>query len=340
MTIAQNAFVTTATGSNDAVFLSDAGTATGSAVISSYVLANGSNIFTMGVDNQNVNAHGGTLLIHALNFALGNISDTTPFTNITLDMTNGGAATTLLKLDGDSLAYVDTLKLTGVQANGVTNWASIDWDGDGTALFNITNFLGGLDIRASAGVQALTGSGGSDVIATGLGADTVNLGTIGGGGIDAVVYSGLEANDVNITGFTTGSGSGYDILNFANLTLNRGATVNDVSFQSFQTGTSVTANATVVAFNTLQLDTPQNVATAVQAITGGLGEGSKMIFLIANTANTSIGVWSWQDSSGVDSGAVDAGELLSLGQLQGYLADATTNLAALAANNFSHTYIA
>jgi hypothetical protein len=99
----------------------------------------------------------------------------------------------------------------------------------------------------------------------------------------------------------------------------------------------------VVAFNTLQLDTEANVATAVQAITGGLGEGSKMIFLIADTANNNIGVWSWQDTTGTgneDNGAVTAGELLSLGQLQGYLASATTSLSAMNSSNFNYTYIA
>jgi hypothetical protein len=343
MTIAQhNAFTTinaSGTGSTaETITLTDAGTATGKAAIENYVLADGTNTFTLGANDQNIAATGGRLLINAANFELGYISDVGPFNNITLDMTNGGAAATLLKLDGDSLANVDTLKLTGLQANDVTDWASIDWYGGGSAA-NITNFIGGLDIRASAGNQLLTGSASSDVIATGLGADSVNLGAIGGGGNDAVVYSSLEANDVNITGFTTGSGAGYDILNFANLTLGHGTSGNNVVFSKF-TNAADMANVTVIGFNTLKQDTADNLSTAIDLAVGNLGAGSQMIFLAANSENTAIGVWAWQDATNnATAGRVDASELTKIGQLQGY-SDALVAMTEMNASNFSHTYIA
>jgi hypothetical protein len=335
MTILQNAMITTATATN-IVTLSDIGAATGKAAVESYVLANGTNTFTMGANDQNIAAQGGSLLINAVNFELGTITETAA-TNITLDMTNGVAGT-LINLDGASLAKIDTLVLRGDQAHNVIDWASINWDGIGAS--NITTFAGGLDIRASTGDQALTGSAGNDVIATGLGDDTVNLGAIDDGGNDTVVYSGRNANDVNITGFTTGVGTDYDVLDFANLTLTRGTTADDVNFQSFISG-SVEANATVIAFNNLQLDSAENVATTVQAITGGLGKSSKMIFLIADSGNDKIGVWSWEDSNIADpAGKVDASELVMLGELLGYTNSAITALAAMDASNFSHTYIA
>ncbi len=82
-----------------------------------------------------------------------------------------------------------------------------------------------------------------------------------------------------------------------------------------------------------------NVATAVQAITGGLGEFSEMIFLIADSVNDNIGVWSWCDSNSADNGKVNSSKLLMLGQLHGYTDTATTALAAMNASNFSPTYI-
>jgi hypothetical protein len=291
-------------------------------------LANGTNTFTMGVNDQNIAAQGGTLLIDAGNFLLGVITESSS-TNITLDMRGGS----LSNLDGASLATIDTLVFNANQVSGVTNWGSIDWDGVGL-LAPITNFAGGLNIKGSAGVQALTGSAGNDVIETGAGADTVNLGA---GGIDSVVYSSREANDVNITGFTTGTGG--DILNFANLTLTDGVTANGLVFQNRASGVEIIANATVVGFAVLQLDTAENVATAIQDISAGLGEASKMVFLIADTDNDKIGVWSWEDSADSDLGGINASELLLLGNLEGYAGAATTALAAMTAANFSYNFI-
>ena len=329
MTNAQNALITTATNTN-IVTLSDAGAATGAALVESYVLAAGTNTFTMGADDQNIKASGGVLqidvlTINALDFKLGTI-DETAVTAITLDMTNSISAD-LLNLDGASLAAIDTLVLTALQAHNVSDWASIDWDGTGTS--NIADFLGGLDILGSAGVQVLVGSAGNDVIATGTGADTVDLSS---GGADTVVFDRvIETMDVSITGFTVGNVTGADILDFSALALGHGVTGDAVVFNHY-TSALASASDTVIAFDTLQLDTAANVATAVQLATGGLGEGSQMIFLIANTADTAIGVWSWQDSVTFDSGRIDAAELTKIGQLQ--VTGALATLSSMDTANF------
>ena len=332
MTIAQNALISAATDIN-IVTLSDMGTlleiasATGSAFVESYVLADGVNSFTMGVDGQNISASGGTLEIDASTFTLGHITETAP-TVITLDMTHSRDSD-LLNLDGASLANVDTLVLTAAQADMVENWTNIDYDKEGVAA-HITDFVGGLNIQGSDGVQHLTGSAGDDVIASGLGADFVALGAIGGGGHDKVVFSALEANDVTVSGFTTGAGAGSDVLDFSSLTLSHNAE-HSLVFNNYDL-IKGSASDTVIGFNTLQMDTAEGVASAVQGLTGGLGEGSKIIFLVAQSANAAIGVWSWQDSNDADAGHIEAAELTLIGVLQE--TNAMAAMTAMTSANF------
>ena len=109
MTIAQNALITTASGTNT-VTLSDAGTATAASQVESYVLANGTNSFTFAADTAQT-VVGGTGA-DTINVTLGDAVVPTP-----------GAVVTSANLGSDSMSDTVVINNSGgaSAANSVNN---------------------------------------------------------------------------------------------------------------------------------------------------------------------------------------------------------------------------
>ena len=95
-------------------------------------------------------------------------------------------------------------------------------------------------------------------------------------------------------------------------------------------------NSTILAFSTLQQDTTNNLATAIQNATGGMGEGSELIFITGDTGDDKINIFHWNDTNGADGGAIDASEVTLIGSLTGFTNDAANQIAnTLHADNFT-----
>lgn len=142
MTIAQNALITTAAGTN-IVTLSEAGDATGAALVESYVLANGDQTFTLGAAGQSVTTGTGTGNVTvAFNgrTATGTINGTTA--NLTLDVAGATDLTNanLVGVNAIIVAENATLRLTAEQAD------ALNVTGAGNVIITA---LGGSDVDIS-----------------------------------------------------------------------------------------------------------------------------------------------------------------------------------------------
>ena len=161
---------------------SDAGTATGVAGVAEYILANGTNDFTLAA-SQTQKVTGGTG------------ADTITLTAGTHTIVGGGTGTDTLKIaqassastiaDGAALDLSNTSQQTWSGSNKVTMSGVEDIDASGQL-----NTAVGLTLTGSTGANSLTGGSGNDTLIGGAGADTLN-GGVGTG--DVVSYADVTA---------------------------------------------------------------------------------------------------------------------------------------------------
>jgi hypothetical protein len=230
--------------------------------------------------------------------------------DVSLEFTNAGtinASTVLTNVDVINLASGVTT-LTAAQANGVS--------------FAGSAVEASVRITGSDGVQALVGTTGNDVISTGTGLDIVDITQ---GGSDTLVFSG-DAEDMNITGFLGGSGDGADVLDFSAIT---GLTSNSYkAYNSVQDNDPVRDPITgiVAEFADSAINVQSIFAQAGGFLNSKIDSASptNMIFLISNSAQSSVGIWHWQDAEGLDTN-VQANELTLLGKLLGENSTSLTN---------------
>ncbi|MDA9824248.1 hypothetical protein N9D03_01270 [Alphaproteobacteria bacterium] len=303
--------------------------------IENVTLANGVNRITASANDQNITSDGGTLYIDLADRELGTLTESSA-TTTTLDISG---TTSLLKLDGVNLSTVETLRLGADQANGTTDWTNFDWDGAGVAA-NITTFSGKLIVEGRTGDQTITGTGGADEFHGGTGSDTIT----GGNGIDTYFFDSTPtANDFIITDFTLGTGGDVldlSMFNLIRVAANGSTETTTIDFEnyplSFQSHGGADDTSTILAFSTLQQDTTANLATALQNATGGMGEGSELIFITADTGNDQINIFHWNDSAVADGGAIEESEMTLIGSLTGFTNDADNQIAnTLHSDNFT-----
>jgi len=176
------------------------------------------------------------------------------------------AAVTLLNIEGITFAAGGaTATFSGAQLSGramaITGGAGTDVltvnaavgssvDLSGLTFTSWTAGTDGLNLNGAAGGETLRGSVKDDVITGGDGRDTINLSD---GGSDTVVMTGIvaAANRDAITGFTVGSGTGFDVVNLGKA--NTTADIGTVAIQEV----AAAPNAGV-AFNTT-LTTGNNI---------------------------------------------------------------------------------
>jgi len=187
-------------------------------------------------------------------------------------------------------------------------------------------------ITGSAGVQVLVGTTGHDEIATGAGADTVNIEQ---GGNDTLVFDG-STNDMEITGFDAALlDADGDILDFSALSgVLSGSGVNVLS---------TTDNNLTMAGKVIVLEDVVGSAAAIAtqfAQYGNMAPGGILNSLISNgeskifvaDAGDSVtphsNVWRWTDA-GANDGNLQAAELELLGTLEGLTKDQLSNLTSV-----------
>lgn len=162
--------------------LSDAGTATGVAGIAEYVLANGTNTFTL-ASGETQKVTGGTGA-DTINLTAGTHTIVGGGTGTdTLKIAQGSSATTIA--DGAALSLADTTQQTWSGTNKVTMSQMEDIDASGQL-----NTAVGLTLTGSTAANSLKGGSGDDTIIGGAGADTIN-GGVGTG--DIVSYADVTA---------------------------------------------------------------------------------------------------------------------------------------------------
>ena len=231
-------------------------------------------------------------------------------------------------VDGNTLVRTT---MTSAQANGVV------FSGEGT-----------VEITASAGLQTLEGTAGDDIIwgdedaAT---TDTVDLGSVGGGGTDTLKFYSAE-NGMTVTGFTTGTGTGHDVLDFSNLNLVNNAengAETDTASATVYSGTNLSiydningklAGLVIALADLESIDSASTLATAFsvringQMLNSFVSPNSKLIFLTGSdreiegelVAGADTKIWLWDDTTagaGTGNGSLNSNELTLLGTLEG-----------------------
>jgi len=190
MTIAQNALITTAADTN-IVTLSNAGAATGKAAIESYVLANGTNTFTLGATGQNVTGGTGADTVNVAGqtvngvYALGSGADVIVATNgANIAGVNAGAATTaetLALTGGITMTLAQHNAFTTVTALGASDAVTLTTAGAATGKEGVESYV------LANGVGNIFNTSTFDVnVTSGTGDDTI----IGGAGMNTVTYTG------------------------------------------------------------------------------------------------------------------------------------------------------
>jgi len=215
---------------------------------------------------------------------------------------------------------------------------------------------GGLYIRDDAatyhsGAETLYGTNNNDTFAGGGYGDTIDLtgSTSAKGGTDTIAFSTLAGSnghtvDFSISGFTTGSGMGHDILNFSALsshTAHNGA--GDVSAISLGAVPSTLAQEVVVVTDSFGADA-SGVASVFGAGSNLLNKAlaavgnTDAVFIVAladpndsgsGAPAVNFGVWHWQAANG-SNGYVHAAELTEIGVLHGLT---QTQIAAMTSAN-------
>jgi len=280
-------------------------------------------------DNGDLNTitvgEGGLLKIRAAEFTAGHttlnitgasveVSNATP--NTAYDFSRLTAITSTVVYATSGQIHPDS-NFTGVSdiklATGVTEMLAEQANG-----ISFTGSAAGasVNISGSSGDQNLNGTSGNDTFDTGSGTDAVNISQ---GGSDELIFT-TEANDMDITGFDVNSGAENDVINFGNLYLA------NINFRSFNTETgdpNVQFTDPITGLEDIYANSALNVETAFKQYGNFLNNmitnvvQDKMVFLIANTADTVVNIWYWQDAPASNDNRVQQTELTKIGSLLG-----------------------
>ncbi len=261
MTLAQhNAFSSiTATGGADSITLDDAGTLTGDADIEAYVLANGTNIFTIGAAGQNITENDGVNSVLGAGLAL-----TGNFVNFdaddTLTMTTGGsingaqgnAGGAGTALGFGTLVMSGTVSMTKDQHNA---FATITATGANDEIQITDQFIGSND----ADIELYDLNGTDNTITLNTSADVE-----AGGENDVVVVNGITLGADTIDGEGTGTASANSLGdNNDTIQLVTGSNISAATVQNFeQIGVNDNASVTMTA---AQFGTFSNALSAAVA---------------------------------------------------------------------------
>ncbi|MBX9608762.1 MAG: hypothetical protein K2Y51_21255 [Gammaproteobacteria bacterium] len=312
VTLAQNALIDAALG-NNTVTLSEAGTVTGKSEVEAYVLANGTNDFTLGADGQDVTGGSGDDTLRATTGQLAGASLAGGAGSAdTLVLTSNAVSTVTV---GGTLSGIEVMDLDAINV-GVDFTANADvrqvLAGSGADTLNLAAVAAGATVSAGAGADTVTGGAGNDSIDVGVDgdADLVNA----GGGSDTVLNFGA-GDTINLEGGADtaayaavnatvdgGTGGGADTLEIA-------ATTGAMTFDFSQTNAQqVTVGGTGTWRNF------ENLAAggASHALTVTLASGSTSV--VTGSGDDRVGLRvqnvSVDAGAGIDTLAVSGGGAL------------------------------
>ncbi len=295
MTVAQHESFTTFTAAdNETVTLTDSGDFTGDSAVENYVLAAGTNTFTLGSGSQSVDAtasSGDTIDVQGLT-ATGTIETVTGDTielstgaNISgVDAEGSGAGSAFnadtLTLSGDASVTMTvaqhegftTITAAGTEQITLSDAGTASGDSnvetyvlaDGTNTFTaadggqtVVGGTGADTITGGTGADDLSGGGGSDTITGGGGSDTID----GGTGDDTLIY----ADGSNLSGDTSvDGGAGDDTIRFTSAS----ASVDDADFANVAADSIETVELTGDGNTSITLGSSGDAATSGLTITG------------------------------------------------------------------------
>ncbi len=278
VTLAQNALLGSAAGANS-VTLSDAGTTTGAAEVEDYVLANGSNTFTLAANAQNVAGGSGDDIVHtaALLSITGTLALGAGNDSLVVDTTGTNiVGATLSSVESIALGNNVSATMTTAEnallsaATGI-NTVTLSNSGTANGFAAVENYQlanGGNSFTLGANAQSVTGGSGDDSFNTG--AQTTVSGTLNGV-------------------------SGNDVVNVEqNVTL--GATLLNIDAVNLASNVALTTNlannalvATATGVNTVSLNEAGTTRGAVQVENYVLANGSNSFTLGAAAQNVTGG---------------------------------------------------
>ncbi|WP_416908661.1 MAG: hypothetical protein ACMVO5_03350 [Polymorphobacter sp.] len=302
MTRDQNSLINAASGTNT-VTLADAGAATGNAAVESYVLAAGTQTFTLGLTGQNVTADA-TGATGAITIDTGALTSVTG----TFDTSTGDDSIALsLTTDTVDISQADT---TDVTAIALANNVGATMTRDQNSLINAasgTNTVTLADAGAATGNAAvesyvLAAAGGTTFtlgdaaqnVTTGGNGDTIDVGGFTATGIFNTVAADTVslANGADLSG-ADGEGNGAGAaLDATNLTLATGSSVTMSASQHAGFSGTVTAAGTTGGGDgeTITLSGGGNVTALAAVETYILGDEGRTITLADAGQNVTGGI--------------------------------------------------
>ncbi len=244
-------------------------------------------------------------VLEVRNAAVVTIGDLANVQNVgTLEFTNDTASVqnSLLELDNATVdALVNSSQTASVTSTETLVIRAVDNPlvaGANTVLTvdatQVTNAGLQLEIHGGGGSDTITGGAGNDWIAGNGGVDTIHLGAVNGGGNDIVFFGAenLTSADADlITGFTAGSGTGFDALQIEVATV-AGGSVATLAAAIVDIAGSADNSIIVDQANTGYAD----FATAEAAVDAANANTLSYLVVFHNTTSNNIEVWADDDS--------------------------------------------
>ena len=338
MTIAENALVTTAAGSN-AVTLSNAGTASGAAVVETYQLAAGGNSFTLGAATQNVTGGSGNDSFNsgALSSLAGTL-DGVSGTDVVNVEQNATLTATLTNIDSVNLA--SNVNLTTNLANNAllgtatgTNTVSLNEAGTTAGAAQVENYVladGANSFTLGLAAQNVSGGSGDDIVHSG--ALTTLSGTLAlGGGNDRLV---VDTTGTNISSATLSAVEAVELATNVSVTstiANNALITTALGSNTVSLSAAGTASGAAAVEN-YQLANGTNTFTlgaSAQNVTGGTGDDT----LNSGALTTISGVLDGVSGSDVVNVELSASLAATLANIDAVTLANNVNLSTSIANN-------
>ncbi len=334
--ITNNALIDSALGSNT-VTLSAAGTASGAAEVENYVLADGSNTFTLGASAQNVT--GGTGDDSIKSGALTTISGTLDGVSGNDTLTMEQSATLSASLNNiDAVNLANDVNLTTSIANNAlivsalgANTVTLSNAGAANGAAEVENYVlanGANTFTVGASGQSVTGGSGDDSLKTGA------LATVSGA-LDGV--SGNDTLTVDQNATVSATLSNIDAVLLANNVSITTSLANNTLITSALGSNTVTLSAAGAASGAAEVENyvlangsnTFTVGAAAQNVTGGTGDDNLKTGALTTISGTLDGV------SGNDSVSVEQSATLSaiLNNIDAVNLDNDVNLTTSITNN-------
>ena len=297
-TIAQNALITSALGTN-IVTLYDAGTATGAAQVESYVLADTANTFTLGAAGQNVSTLG---TVGNQTVSTGSLSSVTG----KLDFTSQAANTITLAVGADADIHTATLTAfdaitlgSGVDITATIAQSDIVTTATGT---NVVTLSEAGTVGAVAGVETYNLHTGSNAFTFSTTAQTVNTAATASGTTSITVTladTAAVATTANLQG--TGYQDSIIINNHAFEASGATSKLTTTGFVQAEDRIQVQINTTDWSNGLFQTAT----GSAVTAADKGIVEVASSVFTVGTFTNTAA-VLAGVNAAGIEASSNNA----------------------------------